>query len=218
MATTVTAEGDYYQRSPQYPAQNMANQYYSDQSGSSPVNPWSLPQQLASPPEFQPYPKYYDQPDPATSPGRGYQERRGQRQRGRFVTPDVLESLKQQQRQHQVMPENQHGTRQYWPAQPGSGLLGQGGYGYPLYGTGSANPLYDAPAVSPWGNGADVLNRGGAFPMVPSEAIGGFSPMHVPSFGMNNYKDSDSGEPVETDESNVFNPFTFLPNRSLREP
>lgn len=44
--------------------------------------------------------------------------------------------------------------------------------------------------------------------MVPSEALGGFPPMHVPSFGVNNYTGSESGE---AEEYKVFNPFTFLP-------
>ena len=98
--------------------------------------------------------------------------------------------------------------------QPGSGLPGQANYSYLSYDAGSVNPLYDVPAVSPWGDGADVLYRGESFPMVPSEALGGFSPMYVPSFGMNNYKRNESGEPVGADKYNVFNPFTFRPNRS----
>ena len=139
-----------------------------------------------------------------------------QPQAERFVTPEFLESLKQQQKQHQLIPENQQDhqpvQRQFMQKQPGSGLPGQGIYSYPSYHAGSANPLYDVPAVSPWGNGADVLYRGESFPMVPSEAPGGISPMHVPSFGMNNYKNSESGEPIGTDKYNVFNPFTFLPD------
>lgn len=97
-------------------------------------------------------------------------------------------------------------------------MPGQGAYGYPSYGAAPVNPLYDAPAVSPWGDGADVLYRGESFPMVPSEALGGFPPMHVPSFGMNNYKKSESDEPDEADEYKVFNPFTFIPNGSSNWP
>jgi len=140
----------------------------------------------------------------------------------RFVTPEFLESLKQQQKQHQVMPENQRyqqrQPRRYMQMQPESGLPEQRTYGYPLYGTGgtgSANPLYDAPAVSPWGEGPDVLYRGQSLPLVPSEAIGGFSPMHVPSFGINDFKNTDANEPAEVYEHKVFNPFTFLPDSGL---
>jgi hypothetical protein len=245
LATTALAEGDVYQGLPQYLAQNTADQYRPDQyrpdqSSPSPVNPWSLPQQQLSPPESQPRPKYYGQPAPVNPPVGQYQEGQGQvgrGQTGRFVTPEILESLKQQQKHYQVMPENQRyrqpAERQYMPTMPvpgipgaglpgsgmqGSGLPGQWGYGYPLYGTGSTGPLYDVPAVSPWGNDADILYRGESFPLVPSEAIGGIPPMPMPSFGLGNEKNSNAGDSIETDENNVFNPFNFLPNRSLGEP
>ena len=111
------------------------------------------------------------------------------------------------------MPENrQRPQGQHNPWQSGSSLPGQGTYGYPSYGSGNVNPLYDAPAVSPWGDGADVLYRGESFPLVPSEALGGFPPMHVPSTGMRNFKNSDSEESGATYQNNVFNPFTFLPD------
>jgi hypothetical protein len=100
----------------------------------------------------------------------------------------------------------------------GAGSYGTGSYGTGSYGTGSANPLFDAPAVSPWGDGADVLYRGQSLPMVPNEAMGGFPPMHVPSFGMNTYKGAEPGGPIGADESDVFNPFTFLPGGGFGKP
>ncbi len=227
-------------------ADNENSQYSTLRVAEQP-NPWALPQTRQSKPGFQPgfqqqpydyYQQYQSAPIDAQRPdaqSRYRQSRPAQNrdnvrqyrpthqwqpQAERFVTPEFLESLKQQQKQHQVMPENQRyhqpEPRQFRQMQPGSGLPGQGAYSYPSYGTGSANPLYDAPAVSPWGDGSDVLYRGESFPMVPSEALGGFPPMHVPSFGMNNYKNSGSGEPIETDEYKVFNPFTFLSNGHSR--
>ncbi|MFV2003778.1 MAG: hypothetical protein ACC650_01180 [Gammaproteobacteria bacterium] len=250
VATTALADGDASHGMPQYLAQNTTDQYRpdqyrpgqyrTDQSSPSPVNPWSLPQQQPGPPESQPRLKYYGQPAPVNPAGGRYQEGQGQMgrgQTGRFVTPEILESLKQQQKQYQVMPENQRyrqpAERQYMPTMPvpgipgaglpgsglsGPGLPGQWGYGYPLYGTGSTGPLYDVPAVSPWGNDADILYRGESFPLVPSEAIGGIPPMPMSSFGLSNEKNSNAGDSIETDENNVFNPFNFLPNSSLGGP
>lgn len=205
------------------------------------TNPWAMPQAQEKRPERQPefqqsYDHYqhapmgtqnsdaqsrYRQDRPAQNSARQHQPaNQWQPQNERFVTPEILESLKRQQQQHQIMPENQQYNRpvprQFMQMQPGSGLPGQGSYVYPSYSTGSANPLYDTPAVSPWGDGSDVLYRGESFPMVPSEALGGFPPMHVPSYGMNKYKNSESGELFETDEHKVFNPFTFLPNGGSR--
>ncbi len=218
----------------QYPAPRVVEQ----------SNPWVLPQKQDSrrgyQPEFQQsydnYQQYQPVPQDAQNPdaqsryrqnqpapnrdsARQYQSvHQWQPQTDRFVTPEFLESLKQQQ--HQIMPENRRyhrpAPRSFMQMQPGSGLPGQRAYGYPSYGTGSANPLYDTPAVSPWGDGSDAMYRGESFPMVPSEALGGFSPMHVPSFGMDNYKNSESGELFETDEHKVFNPFTFLPGEGSR--
>jgi len=210
---------------------------YSMQKVAEQSNPWALPQKQESKPGYQqqpynaqPYnPQRYDhgqQYQPVPDERSGGTVNRGdsvqtqpthqwQPQTDRFVTPQFLDSLKKQQQYFQVMPENQHNQRpapgRYVPAQPESGLPGQGVYGYPSYGSGSVNPLYDAPAVSPWGQGPDVLYRGESFPLVPSEAMGGFPPMHVPSFGMNNFKKTDPDDSQMPDESNVFNPFTFLP-------
>ena len=208
-------------------------------------NPWLIPQAPAqapaqtygNQPAYQALPKYYSQdvqqhqqqPQPRQH---SRQQNKIWRNPGdRFVTPEILESLKQQQKQNQLMPEYQQPvnnwrqprSQQFMQMPPASGPSGQGAYDYPSYGAGSygtgsygassANPLFDAPAVSPWGDGADVLYRGESLPMVPSEAMGGFPPMHVPSFGMNSYKNMQPGEAAGADESDVFNPFTFLPGK-----
>ena len=159
----------------------------------------------------------------------------------RFVTPEILDSLKQQQTQMQLMPgqivpgqrrrvepsgscpvpPNEQPALQPQFVVPGSGLMPQSSYyrgqsmmpayapsvapsGMP-YGMNNPNPVYDSPAVSPWGQGADVLYRGesvpnsfpgsvpsdldgrfpgmtqGAYPWVPNEAMGGLLPIPVPS-------------------------------------
>lgn len=193
-------------------------------------NPWEVPQsprqEHGSQPPYQAMPKYYKQDDLPESQQRRQQNKIWRDSSERFVTPEILESLKRQQQKHQVMPENQRlmndrrqpQPQRYMQMPPASGVPGQGAFGLPSYGGGSANPLYDAPAVSPWGDGADVLYRGESFPMVPREALGGFAPMHVPSFDMNTYNETETAEPAEADKSNVFNPFTFLPGGGLGQP
>lgn len=159
-------------------------------------NPWALPQEpVATPVE----------PPPPPAPARN--------RMGHFVTPDVLESLKQQQQQYQVMPENRRYNtwRQYAPAYRSPGLSGSGRNGYPLYGTGMTDPLYDVPIVSPWGNDGSLLYRGGSLPMVPDEAIGGLPPIYTPSMGMKKNTRNEQGDTEYNDDYRVFNPFTFLP-------
>lgn len=195
---------------------------YSMQKVAEQSNPWALPQTPQKQPEYrsqpyqeQPYNQQHQQYQQAPEVTGAQPSHQWQPQTDRFVSPGFLESLKQQQQRYQVMPENQRyrqtAPRQYRPDLPGVSVPGQGGYGYPSYGAGSVNPLYDAPTVSPWGDGADVLYRGESFPMVPSEALGGLPPMHVPSFGVKNYGSSNPNEPGEAEEYKVFNPFTFLP-------
>lgn len=230
---------------------------YSLQLAAEQSNPWALPQVPAqSPvptptpaygghPGYQAAPKYYNQDAQQERRHSGqYPEQQNKIWRNpgdRFVTPEILDSLKQQQRKYQIMPKNQQHmedryqprSQQFMQMPPASGMSGQGVYDYPSYGagsygtgsygtgsygTGSANPLFDAPAVSPWGDGADVLYRGQSLPMVPNEAMGGFPPMHVPSFGMNTYKGAEPGGPIGADESDVFNPFTFLPGGGFGKP
>ncbi len=197
---------------------------YSVQKVAEGSNPWALPENQESRPGYQQpyeYGQQYQRTPMDGADQQGQRDRSGQYrpshqwqpQRDRFVTPSFLESLKKQQQQYQVMPENRHQQQgQHNPWRSDSSPPGQGSYSYPSYGVGNVNPLYDSPAVSPWGDGADVLLRGESFPMVPSEALGGLPPMHVPSFGVNNYKNSESSQPGEAYEGTVFNPFTFIPD------
>lgn len=216
IATTAIAGDGSYQSSPQYSPPVMNNQYGSNQQNSrqfmrSQVNPWQLPQETVRVPGFERLPKYQNQPYQSDQQAGQYQN--NQNQMGRFVTPEILESLKRQQMQTQQMPGNkQQYQRQAIPYQPV-----MDGYGGSSYGMNNFSPLYDEPAVSPWGNGSDVLYRGesfpgsapGAFPWVPNEAMGGLPPMHVPAFG-----ESDNVDVQNPD--NVFNPFNFMPNRGIK--
>ena len=118
----------------------------------------------------------------------------------RFVTPEILESLKQQQIQTQLMTENKQR-----PLMPRQSIQN---YGYPSSGMGFTNPLYDTPAVSPWSSGSDILYGGESSPFVPKEAIGGLSPFHIPPFAKNNGV-YESGNTDILKETNVFNPFNF---------
>ena len=125
----------------------------------------------------------------------------------RFVTPEILESLKQQQIQTQLMTENkQH------PLIP---RQSKQNYGAPSFGMGFTNPLYDTPAVSPWSSGSDILYGGESSPFVPKEAIGGLSPYHIPPFAKNNGV-YESGNTNILKESNVFNPFNFGYYRNIQ--
>lgn len=166
-------------------------------------------------------------------------------QSGRFVSPSILESLKQQQIQTQMTPNNgrysQLRSRQQRQQRPVTRLPEKRYYAEPSYGMGSTNPLYDAPAVSPWGSAPDVIYQGGSFPdsfsgalsgvsspWVPSEAVGGLPPIHVPPFNAgSNWKELkntdlnnaetgnvEAGITEKRIDNNVFNPFAFKSNRS----
>ena len=133
------------------------NHQYSLQLTGGQYNPWAVPQAAENPRGFQQPLKYqYQQYQGQFSQNRTYQ-------RDRFVTPEFLESLKRQQSQQQIMPENrwysQFAPEQSKPQRPDSGLPGSGSFGYPSYGTDYLDPLYDTPAVtpwSPWGIGSDA--------------------------------------------------------------
>ena len=134
------------------------NNQYSLQLTGGQSNPWALPQAAENHPGYQQPQRYQYQPNQ----GGPHQNRAFQADR--FVTPEFLESLKQQQTQMQLMPEGGR-TPQIAPEQlklkrPRSGLLpGTGSFTYPSYGTGNIDPLYDMPAVtpwSPWGIGQDA--------------------------------------------------------------
>jgi len=169
----------------------------------------------------------------------------------RFVTPEALDSLKQQQIQMQltpghilpvqrkaqsansctVQPEQTLRPNQWVPgfgAVPrGSNMGGQTVMpsGMP-YGMNMNNPMFDSPAVSPWGNGADVLYRGeslpksfpgslpttwggefpgmssGSVPWVPNEALGGLLPI-PPSQIDNDYQREYPGERDDSGDKTV---------------
>ena len=203
----MAAGGHTSQALPQYSIQLIAEQ----------TNPWVLPQTSEESLDLQQSTRFRKQP-----------KRTENYQMGRFVTPEVLESLKQQQIQTQLMPKSRENNQlmrqklpfmQAAPQQAPSIFPGQGYYGSPSYGMDYVNPLYTAPAVPPWGSGPDVIYRGeslpgllpdgsDSLPWVPSEAMGGMPPMHIPSWGENNSE--------QQIEDNVFNPFTFIPNRNLQ--
>ncbi len=190
-----------------------------------PANPWALPETSEKFLNFQQSTKFRKQPD-----------RAGKYSMDRFVTPEILESLKQQQMQIQMMPRNRQDNRpirrrlptmpsmlpQAWSLPPEQGRYG-------LMGT--VNPLYDTPVVSPWGSGPDIIYRGEVLPDslsgVPNEAIGGLPPIHIPPLGDtrfdvqpfsefgNEFSNMATGNQPLVEE-NVFNPFTFLPNRGMQ--
>ena len=223
IATAVIADNRASQSFVQYSIQLVAEQ----------TNPWVLPQPSEEYLNPQQSTRFRQQPS-----------RTGQYPMGRFVTPEILESLKQQQMQTQLMPGSRQNnqlmqqklpSRQSAPQQSWSISPGQGYYGSPSYGMGYMNPLYDTPVVSPWSSGPDVIYQGESFsdsfsgalpdssPWVPNEAIDGLPPIHVPPFegssnwGRSNSTDSNNNEAGNVDrrvDNNVFNPFTFVPNRS----
>jgi len=221
---------------------------YSPQLIAGQWNPWILPEVPEKTMGFQcPADWQNEQPQggSAGTQGQGQSPEFKKRLSGRFVTPGILESLKQQQIQTQMTPAyepyrqlrpRQQMPQQQMQQQPVSRLPGSNYYyGEPSYGMGSVNPLFDAPAVSPWGSGPDIIYRGQSFPesfsgvmpdsspWVPNEAIGGLPPIHVPPFaGSSNWRelnstDSNNAEAENIErriENNVFNPFTFAPSRS----
>jgi len=202
MTVSAAADNSIHQQLPHYSLQLAGGQ----------SNPWVLPQAPENTPGFQrsPYDRYQQYPgNQADTQYPGY----------RFVTPEILESLKQQQMQMQQVPGN-HSNHQYrlqpsMPLQPGPGQPVQDYYGYPPGGgMGFSNPLYDAPAVSPWGNGPDVLYQGESYPWIPDAAIGGIPPIPVQPWTKNN-ESRKLGNGSKQNENNVFNPFIFGPNGNL---
>lgn len=187
---------------------------YSLQLAGGQYNPWALPPKPEKTPGFK---------RPSQGRNQQYQTKQGDFQYSspRFVTPEILESIKQQQMETQQVPGN-YPRRQYrvprqvnppelMPTQPYYGRP-PGGMG--MGGMGSSNPLYDVPAVSPWGKGPDVLYRGESFPWLPNEAIGGFPPIPVQPFTENNGAYEEEKGFLQN-KNKVFNPFTFGPNGNL---
>jgi len=118
---------------------------YSGQQVNGGGNPWAIPGSPESNPGFQ---------QPLEHQSQEWSRQNRAYQTGRFVTPEFLESLRQQQSQYQIMPENRRylepDSQHYGP-----GLPGADSYGYPSYGLDYVDPLYDTPMISPWGIGAD---------------------------------------------------------------
>ncbi|MBE9563686.1 MAG: hypothetical protein IMF17_00475 [Proteobacteria bacterium] len=168
-------------------------------------NPWALPEV----PEQSKYQLF-----------RGQRNQSKEHQGTRFVTPEILESLKQQQMMYQQpsangrnrVPSknnsNQGRFNRTMPAQPAYGLSAPGssytppmysmpspgGYGMPLDGMSYSNPMVDVPSVSPWGNTSDLLQRGGTFPWMPNAAVGGLPPIHVQPFAEDQDADANWGD------------------------
>lgn len=88
----------------------------------------------------------------------------------------------------------------------------------PSPGGNSFNPLFDAPAASPWLADPGKLFRGQSFSYIPDEAIGGIPPMRTPGFGPGGIPGgspgggfgSGFGDMGDFMPDQVFNPFTFL--------
>jgi hypothetical protein len=211
ITTSVMADSNIsYSYAPQYslrvagdqpnPWQPDRGQFDYQQSNPRQSNPWALPETTEDTPGFQKLPKYRSQ----RYQGDQYQgNQTGKYGQGfRFVTPQILESLKRQQTQNQMMSGSEQYQR-YKPQQPT-----RRHNDYPSYGMGYTDPLYDAPAASPWGSGPDVLYRGQSLPWVPDEAIGGIPPILIPPFAENDNPGASGYDDIE-EETNVFNPFNF---------
>ena len=107
IATTAIADADGYQQSPQYAPPAMTNQYDSRRPATVQVNPWQLPQEPVGTTGFEQLPKYQGRPDQNDQQAGQYQSKHNQM--GRFVTPEILESLKHQQTRTQIMTGNKIG-------------------------------------------------------------------------------------------------------------
>ena len=166
-------------------------------------NPWALPE-AEDKSQYGQFPGHDTQKKNPVFKQRGY----------RFVTPEILESLKQQQMLYQQIPGydqrpgyEQRRARPYQsrpgqlvptPLMPGLSMKGpslyqspmQRSYGLPPDGMSYSNPMYDIPEVSPWGSDSNLLQRGGSFPWMPDAAVGGLPPIHVQPFGDDAFSNS----------------------------
>jgi len=195
ISPTVAADGYYSQQYPQDSQQGSNRQPEHRR-----VNPWQLPLKKEKDAEFRVHPdnqapQYNESQQPQNNQQLD-QQLDQQKQGFRFVTPEILESLKQQQSEYQKMPGNKKNP-QYRLPQPW-----QGGYGYSPYGTGYPDPLLGTPGFSPWG---------GVYPWAPYGGIGGITTVPVPTFEGNSNSD-DSNNPDNQEIYDVFDPFTLLPN------
>ena len=163
-------------------------------------NPWALPPKRPSKQDETHWPEHHGHQQPQAFE---LQTPRSER----FVTPEILQSLKQQQTQtQQVMPLQQNENRNYYSNQRPQ-------YGAPSYGMGYSPQGYDVPMASPWAEGLELFQQGQSLPMVPDAAIGGIPPMQTPIFGDDSFDGIyDYGD---QHKDNVFNPYTFIPNEDL---
>jgi hypothetical protein len=159
---------------------------YSIQLTAERGNPWAWPQTPENDSDFQKEPRPWEPNYPGM-------QRQQYNQNFRFVTPEILESLKQQQSQSQMMPENKPSLKPQQSIQ---------NYRYPSFGMGYTNPSYRTPTAPPWGTDSNLLYSGDSFPMPPKEAIDGFSPFQAMPF-------SDMNDADDSGSSNIFNPFSF---------
>ena len=136
-------------------------------------NPWALPeaggnetenrQQMQNNGRRRNEPRYYED------------DNQWQPRSSRFVTPEILDSIKRQQTQNQLMYGNPY-YQPYVQPQPNPRSYGNY-YSAPPPASVFIDPLYNVPPVSPWGNAPDLLYRGQAYPLVPNEAVGGLPPI-----------------------------------------
>jgi hypothetical protein len=208
------------------------NPWHQSEPRSHAPGPWSLPAEQNQPYENQrerysgnqlPYyePQYdsrrYVRPD-ATSQFQQapahqtwQQPRQADASQDRYVTPEIIDQLNHQEAQHYARLRGER-ERQFVPSPHLPSYGGGSAQGYsapPAYGMGSINPAYDVPAVSPWGETPDVLNRGEQFPWMPNEAVGGVPPIHVSPYANKNQSHG-VDESANNTEKKVFNPYTFL--------
>jgi hypothetical protein len=207
-------------------------------------NPWAIPEPAK--PEYGHFPERPARHQRNDTPANEGQAGTGDKQpygdwatsNDRFVTPEFLESLKNQQsRMQQTNDPGQYSDRQYrYDSYQGvrptlrspSRYTPYTGSPYQVpYGMGGYNPLFDSPMSSPWLTDPGAMFRGQSFSYVPDEAIGGIPPMRTPMYGpgrmpsgLSDGKMSDSlqdsaGDFIGDVPGKVFNPYTFLPDSNL---
>gem|GEM_PF-3104418 len=209
-------------------------------------NPWALPEPVE--PEYGHFPERqgrYGRARDDAGAHRGQAGSDDKQQYGnwptsydRFVTPELLESLKNQQsRMQQTNDPGQYSGQHYrydgyMDVRPmmrsPSRYTPYTGSPYTVpYGMGGYNPLFDSPMSSPWLTDPGAMFRGQSFSYVPDEAIGGIPPMRTPVFGpgrmpsglsdgmMSDPLPDSAGDFIDEVPDKVFNPFTFLPDSNL---
>lgn len=119
-------------------------------------NPWAIPEAKDDFSDYQQSPMYENQQpqrEPETSLNQRQTSQPRMYQGNRFVTDEFLKSLKQQQSQFQVMPDQRRYPKHAQRPKPNTSLSNPGTYDYPSYGTGYVEPLVDTMSdvpVTPW--------------------------------------------------------------------